>query len=302
MKNKTVRKIIFHSIRCGWLVLVPLKAALAQPANVAAGEQVFQNYCAACHSIGEGRRVGPDLIAIHEKRSQAWLEGFVKSAKSLFDSGDTDAVAVFAEYSPMVMPDSAISDQQIREVLLYIQSRSPGAVSASNPSSPAPVASPGTVPAVAATPPSALDIERGARLFQGRSRFENSGPACNACHAMANSTVSAGGSLAVDLSSVHSRMSAAGISAILSAMPFPAMQVAYQDRPLTAGEVEALTAFFQDAEAGGGAGQTVSSGLGLALSGFLGAGLLFGLFPYVWRKRKIGSVNQSIYDRQDKTG
>lgn len=79
------------------------------------------------------------------------------------------------------------------------------------------------------------------------------------------------------------------------------MQVAYRDKPLTAGEVAALAAFFQDAETGGGVGQQASSGRGLAISGFLGAALLFGLFPMVWRKRKIGAVNQSIYDRQNQT-
>jgi len=45
-----------------------------------AGEQVFNTTCFACHTIGGGRLIGPDLAGVHEKRSQEWLEKFVKSS------------------------------------------------------------------------------------------------------------------------------------------------------------------------------------------------------------------------------
>jgi len=38
-----------------------------------AGEQVFNTTCFACHTIGGGRLIGPDLAGVHEKRSQEWL-------------------------------------------------------------------------------------------------------------------------------------------------------------------------------------------------------------------------------------
>ena len=45
------------------------------------GEQIFQATCFACHTIGGGRLVGPDLAGVHERLSQEWLESFVKSSQ-----------------------------------------------------------------------------------------------------------------------------------------------------------------------------------------------------------------------------
>ena len=110
-------------------------------------ETNFTTYCGACHSIGEGLRVGPDLAGIHERRSQDWLEQFVKSSQSLIKSGDAEAIAIAAEFNGIIMPDALISEQQIREVLSYIAVRSAGLASAGGESTtvatqPAPVAAP----------------------------------------------------------------------------------------------------------------------------------------------------------------
>ena len=58
------------------------------------GEQVFNTTCFACHTIGGGRLIGPDLAGVHEKRSQEWLEKFIKSSQSMINAGDTEAVAL----------------------------------------------------------------------------------------------------------------------------------------------------------------------------------------------------------------
>jgi hypothetical protein len=96
-------------------------------------------------------------------------------------------------------------------------------------------------------------------------------------------------------------MGGAGLTAIMSQAPFPAMQSAYDEKPLMEEEVASLVAFFQFADAESDSQQETNYGLSLFLSGGLGAAFLFGLFPFIWRNRKVGSVNQSIYDRQDKT-
>ncbi len=260
-----------------------------------AGEQLFQTYCAACHSIGEGRRIGPDLIDVHQIRSQAWLQQFITSAQAMVDAGDADAIALFEEYSPMIMPDSAISAEQVDQVIAYIASRSGSGTEVS--ATPAPVA-------VAATPAPASeeDIAMGASLFEGSTRFQNRGPACNACHGLNNDAVTAGASLAVDLTTAYSRISGAGLAAMMAQAPFPAMQVAYGDRPLTEGEIDSLVAFFAHADEASDSQQAADYGRRMLFSGVFGAVLLFVLMPVWWRNRRTGSVNQSIYDRQDRTG
>ena len=107
-----------------------------------------------------------------------------------------------------------------------------------------------------------------------------------------------GGILATELTSVFSRMGGAGVKAILGRAPFPIMQAAYQGQPLTDKEITALVAFLEYADSEQYNQLPRDYGLGLFLSGLVGAAALFLLFAFVWRSRKKGSVNQAIYDRQ----
>ena len=97
------------------------------------------------------------------------------------------------------------------------------AASAESPTAAAPAAPAAPV----AAPASPEDIEAGQAMFQGVTRFENDGAACNACHDVRNDAVIGGGILAAELTTVFSRMGSAGVKAILGQAPFPVMQAAY---------------------------------------------------------------------------
>ncbi|MEK6614506.1 MAG: c-type cytochrome, partial [Bacteroidota bacterium] len=56
------------------------------------GTTIFKQKCSACHKIGEGRLVGPDLIGVTTKRSEDWLMKWTKSSSTLIASGDKDAI------------------------------------------------------------------------------------------------------------------------------------------------------------------------------------------------------------------
>jgi len=257
------------------------------------GEQVFNTTCFACHTIGGGRLVGPDLAGVHDKRSQEWLERFVKSSQSMINDGDVEAVALFEEFNQMPMPDAMLTDEQVRQVLSYIETQSTSANASAGVATPAMPVEPAPQ-----EPPSEEDIFTGQELFQGNIRLVNGGPACNACHDVRNDAVIGGGILATELTSVFSRMGGAGVKAILGHAPFPVMQAAYQDQELTENEVTALVAFLEYADSEQYNQLPRDYGIGLFLSGAVGAGFLFGIFGFVWRGRKRGSVNQAIYDRQ----
>ena len=145
------------------------------------------------------------------------------------------------------------------------------------------------------------EVVKGQDLFQGTIRFANSGPACNACHEVRNDAVIGGGILGVELTTVFSRMGHAGVKSILGRSPFPVMQAAYQEQALTEEEVTALVSFLEYADSEEYNQLPRDYGVGLFISGVGGAGVLFLLFGFLWRGRKIGSVNQTIYDRQTKS-
>ena len=87
------------------------------------GAALFRQNCAACHQIGRGRLVGPDLLNIHERRDEEWIHRFIKSSQTLVKAGDPVAVQLFEEYNKIVMPDNThLADEDINAIMAYIKS------------------------------------------------------------------------------------------------------------------------------------------------------------------------------------
>ena len=76
--------------------------------------------CAACHTIGKGKLIGPDLKGVMERHEEAWLYSFIKSSQTMVNNGDPAAVKVFEEYNKIPMPDNNLTDDQIKGILDYI--------------------------------------------------------------------------------------------------------------------------------------------------------------------------------------
>jgi len=85
------------------------------------GAQIYKANCTACHMIGGGRLVGPDLQGITEKRTKDWLKKWINSSSELIASGDADAIAIFEEYNKSVMTDFYFSDEDMAALLVYLE-------------------------------------------------------------------------------------------------------------------------------------------------------------------------------------
>lgn len=104
----------------------------ASAQDIGVGEGTFKQTCAACHTIGRGRLVGPDLANVHQRRSQDWILKFVKSSQSIVKSGDKYADSLFRAFNQVVMPDQpTLSDEQIKNVISYIEAGSSAPVTTS---------------------------------------------------------------------------------------------------------------------------------------------------------------------------
>lgn len=259
------------------------------------GEKLFKQVCVACHTVNQGKLIGPDLADVHLRRSEDWLIKFIRSSQTVINSGDPVATSMFTEYNQMVMPDNNYSDDEIRAILVYIAENSPGGPGAAETGGVSPA--PGR-PLSEAT---ADHVQAGEDLFEGDAGLENGGPSCNSCHHVKNDNVMAGGALAVDLTEAFTRLNEAGVKAILGNPPFPSMNQAYQDKPLTEDEVFNLTAFLQQADSIKDTQQDKDYGLRLLFSGLAGAIIILLLFGGMWTQTKRSSVNQEIFDRQIKS-
>lgn len=264
------------------------------------GETLFNSFCNACHSIGKGRLVGPDLAGVHERRSSAWLVKFIQSSQSMIRDGDPEAVALFSEYNQTVMPDAPYNIDEIKSILAYIAEKSsPGAeaVSASSPS--------GAVGSAESSrsveEADDREINMGLMLFSGKVRLGGDGPSCMSCHHVKNDRLIGGGSLAKDLTSAFSRMNESGIRAIVGNPPFPAMKEAYAGAPITDEEVYALTAFLKYADEQQYNQHPSHYQRYMLEAGALGLAILLTAFSLIWRSRRRNVVNHRIFSRQVKS-
>jgi len=271
----------------GWLI--GLQSASAQES----GKQIFQKACAACHSIGAGRLVGPDLAGVNDRRPEDWLLKFTKSSQALVKSGDKTAIALFEEFNKMPMPDQALSDDQVRKVLAHIKEAG-GGPAAGN-------AAPAAQAAAADAAAHPDEIQLGQDLFEGKIRFANGGPSCNACHHVTSDALLGGGVLASELTLVFSRMGKQGVSAILGSSPFPVMQAAYAGKEFSDKEISALVGFLQHVDQEHARQMPKEWGLRMFSAGAGGVVVLLGIFSLAGRGRKKRAVNQDIYDRQIKS-
>ncbi len=249
----------------------------------ASGQAVFEQKCAACHSAGSERLIGPGLEGVMDRRERAWVKRFIMQPDQLLDSNDPIAAELLQEYQ-IVMPNLAITDAEAEALMAFMEGGGRGAAAPR-----------------AAGAASEEQIVLGQNLFQGTTRFTNGGATCNSCHEVTNDAVIGGGVLAAELTTVFSRLGGPGVRAILGSPPFPVMQRAYADKPLTDEEVAALVGFLERADEEQALHQPRDYGIKLFGAGLLGAAILLGLYTVMWRGRKRGSVNQSIYDRQIKS-
>ncbi|MCH8136776.1 MAG: cytochrome c, partial [Proteobacteria bacterium] len=86
------------------------------------GEEIFQSYCAACHTIGKGRLVGPDLAGVTLRREESWLIRQIKEPDALIAENDPIALQLLQEADDVEMPPLELSDEEITAVIAYLKS------------------------------------------------------------------------------------------------------------------------------------------------------------------------------------
>ena len=101
--------------------------------NAQDGEQIFRTNCGACHTVGKGKLVGPDLKGVQDRHPEEWILKWVKGSQAMVKAGDKDAVKVFNENSMIPMPDQALADNDIKTILAFVKTGGAPAIAAAQP-------------------------------------------------------------------------------------------------------------------------------------------------------------------------
>jgi protein SCO1 len=88
-----------------------------------AGVLLFQSRCSACHTIGKGDAVGPDLAGVTTRRDRDWLVRYLRAPDQMLVEQDATAVALLAKYKNISMPNLHLSDGEIAIVLSYLEAQ-----------------------------------------------------------------------------------------------------------------------------------------------------------------------------------
>jgi protein SCO1/2 len=84
------------------------------------GQYIFATHCAACHTIGHGDKIGPDLLGVSTVRDRSWLTRFILKPDQMIAEGDPVAVELFKKYKQVNMPNLRLVDADIQTLIDFL--------------------------------------------------------------------------------------------------------------------------------------------------------------------------------------
>ena len=97
----------------------------AKPFTIAdQGQYLFKLHCAACHTVGHGDSVGPDLLGVTEHRDSVWLQRFIRTPDKVLAEHDPTAQALFAKYKQVNMPALGLGEADVKLLIHYLDTSS----------------------------------------------------------------------------------------------------------------------------------------------------------------------------------
>lgn len=103
------------------------------------GRVLYEQRCTACHTIGNGDRVGPDLRGATERRSEEWLLRFITEPDKMLASKDETATRLFEKYNRIAMPKLGLSEAEARNLIAHLREAGAAAGASATPAAAAPV-------------------------------------------------------------------------------------------------------------------------------------------------------------------
>jgi len=226
---------IRRSPRCVALLATLALSVLADSAAAQTPADDFKQSCSSCHTIGGGPLTGPDLKDVSKRKDRAWLVKFINDPAGVLASGDPYARKLLAAANNVPMPPVAgMTTDRARTLLDLIEAES------------AKERSQFAGTALPERPLTDEDIAHGRAIYLGKTRLEQGGPSCIACHAIGGIGGLGGGRLGPDLTKIFEKYGEVRkLGAWLSAPATETMLPTFRDHPLTTDEILGLVAYLR---------------------------------------------------------
>ena len=95
--------------------------ATATNLNIDMGQYLFATRCAACHTIGNGDKIGPDLLGVTNVRDRAWLARIITDSNKMLEEKDPIATALFKKYKEIRMPPLGLPEKDVNMLIEFMK-------------------------------------------------------------------------------------------------------------------------------------------------------------------------------------
>lgn len=124
--NPRFLALMIGSVLTNWKNQAPGAAknyAEARPLQLDKGPYIFATQCAACHSIGHGDKIGPDLLGVTNIRDKAWLTRFIISPDKVLAEKDPIATALYDKYKRVNMPNLRLGTDDVAALIAFLDAQ-----------------------------------------------------------------------------------------------------------------------------------------------------------------------------------
>jgi protein SCO1/2 len=93
----------------------------AQPVTTDPAKLFFDSRCSACHTVGQGDRIGPDLHDVTARRERAWIARYLLEPDKVRAEGDPVARALLEKYRGIAMPNLRLGNADVKMLIGYLE-------------------------------------------------------------------------------------------------------------------------------------------------------------------------------------
>ncbi|UFH53306.1 PQQ-dependent sugar dehydrogenase [Spirosoma sp. KNUC1025] len=90
--------------------------------TIAAGKQLFQQHCSACHNFSQ-RGIGPNLATVTSDVSAQWIKAFIHNAPEVIARGDARAKQLFDNYKQAMPAFQQLNNTDLDALMAYIHAQ-----------------------------------------------------------------------------------------------------------------------------------------------------------------------------------